>query len=314
MTAVNTFGRQVILPLTNKSGGSVAAGDVVVINSANDEAFTTTTTASDTHIVGVAMASIANNAVGPVLLDGYAPLVNVNASVTRLHYGATYTVAKQATDAGASRASGTCMVFLTGGTTPSAYLYNPDLGGASLTNPMTTAGDIIVGGASGTPARLAAATNGMGLVLASGTPAWAWPPGYQFDRVDYTAAVTITATSDATANTVVTANAVSYDGSTEIWIEFYAPYLQSGTTAGNNLVIQINEGSTILGYIQACRVPASVSGGMDIGGFGRLRRTPSNASHTYSIRAWNASGSSAVVGAGAAGSDYVAGYIRQIKV
>jgi hypothetical protein len=43
---------------------------------------------------------------------------------------------------------------------------------AGLSNPMTTAGDIIVGGASGTPTRLAAGTNGHVLKLSAGTPAW----------------------------------------------------------------------------------------------------------------------------------------------
>jgi hypothetical protein len=41
-----------------------------------------------------------------------------------------------------------------------------------MSNPMTAAGDIIVGGASGSPARLAAGTNGQSLRLAAGTPAW----------------------------------------------------------------------------------------------------------------------------------------------
>lgn len=46
-----------------------------------------------------------------------------------------------------------------------------DLGGG-LSNPMTTAGDVIVGGASGTPERLAVGTEGYVLTVVSGTPAW----------------------------------------------------------------------------------------------------------------------------------------------
>jgi hypothetical protein len=151
----NIFGRQVVVLLTNKSGGAVVAGDVVVIDSANDTAFTTTTSAGATVPIGVAQESIANNAIGRVLISGYAALVNVNASVTRGHYGTTHTVAKQATDGGASRVAGTFCWFLTGGTTPTALIYPVDLAGAALTNPMTTSQDIIVGGASGVPARLA---------------------------------------------------------------------------------------------------------------------------------------------------------------
>jgi hypothetical protein len=46
-----------------------------------------------------------------------------------------------------------------------------------LSNPMTAAGDIIVGGASGAPARLAKGTDGQVLKLASGTPSWAAESG-----------------------------------------------------------------------------------------------------------------------------------------
>ncbi len=44
--------------------------------------------------------------------------------------------------------------------------------GLKVTNPMTAAGDIIVGGASGAPAKLAKGTDAQKLALASGTPAW----------------------------------------------------------------------------------------------------------------------------------------------
>lgn len=49
--------------------------------------------------------------------------------------------------------------------------------GGGMTNPMTTAGDIIIGGSSGTPTRLAAGTDGYVLTLASGSPTWAAPSG-----------------------------------------------------------------------------------------------------------------------------------------
>ncbi len=48
-------------------------------------------------------------------------------------------------------------------------------GGGGMTNPMTTAGDVIYGGASGTPARLPIGTSGQGYTVASGSPAWASP-------------------------------------------------------------------------------------------------------------------------------------------
>lgn len=55
-------------------------------------------------------------------------------------------------------------------------------GGGGMTNPMTTAGDIIIGGTSGAPARLAASTNGYVLTLASGVPVWAASAGGGFSN------------------------------------------------------------------------------------------------------------------------------------
>jgi len=45
--------------------------------------------------------------------------------------------------------------------------------GTLMVNPMTTAGDVIYGGASGVPTRLAVGTNGYVLTLAAGVPTWA---------------------------------------------------------------------------------------------------------------------------------------------
>lgn len=54
-----------------------------------------------------------------------------------------------------------------------AWVAESGGGGGGMTNPMTTAGDIIYGGSSGTPTRLAAGTNGDVLTLAAGVPTWA---------------------------------------------------------------------------------------------------------------------------------------------
>ena len=51
------------------------------------------------------------------------------------------------------------------------------LGLTPFSNPMTTAGDLMIGGVSGTPIRLAAGTNGYLLTIVSGTPEWAAATG-----------------------------------------------------------------------------------------------------------------------------------------
>lgn len=351
----NIFGRQVVLLLTNKSGGAVVAGDVVVADTTNDSAFTTTTSAGFTGSVGIAQESIANNALGRVLVSGYAALVNVNASVTRGHFGKTHTVAKQATDAGATRGTGTFCQFLTGGTTPVAIVFQVDLLGTSLSNPMTTTGDLIYSSDnSGTPARLAAAAAGKFLTAAgtgtapawgqgpltttgdlligatggtptrlgvgstgdvltpvSSTPAWAKPPGYEFDYAQITTDVNVTHTTDGTADTLITGASVAYDGSTVVWIEVYTPRLQAPNSASAFTYVSLYEDSTLLGYLGIVRFgSASVNNWAPM--LGRIRRTPSNASHQYIVKGVVSTGTG-VFGAGAGGTDYAPAYIRIVK-
>lgn len=84
--------------LTNKSGGSIAAGDVVVVDTTTAGSFTTSTVGSDITVLGVAMQSIANNADGVIALAGARVLnVAVDGTVTKGQFLKTSTVAKQAT-------------------------------------------------------------------------------------------------------------------------------------------------------------------------------------------------------------------------
>jgi hypothetical protein len=312
----NTYGRQVVVPLTNKSGGGVIAGDVVIVDTTNNDAFTTTTSANFTGTVGIAQATIASNAVGPVLLSGYAALVNVNASVTRGHYGATYTTVKEATDAGAARGVGTFCQFLTGGATPDATVWPVDLLGSSLTNPMTTVGDMIQGTTAGAPVALAAPAAGKVLTGAGTTTplVYAYPPGYQYDYAEFTSTVGITATSEATANNVVTGNAIAYDGSTAVWVEFECPGAGPDlSAAGRTLLIILYDsvGTTSIGWIAYYENPAATQMYAPVHVTRKI--TPSAATHTYSIKAWVNGGTGEILaGVGGAGA-FMPGHIRITK-
>lgn len=55
----------------------------------------------------------------------------------------------------------------------SAGKWEPAAPSGGMSNPMTTAGDIIIGGTSGAPQRLAAGTDTYVLTMVSGAPAWA---------------------------------------------------------------------------------------------------------------------------------------------
>jgi hypothetical protein len=280
----NTYGRQVVLPLTNKSGGSVAAGDVVVIDTTNNDSFTTSTAGSVTNLgIGVAQETIANNATGRVCIGGYVALVNVNASVTRGNYGKTYTVAKQATDAGASRVAGAFCQFLTGGTTPDAYIYQPDLGGASLTNPMTTTGDLIVGGSSGTPARLAVGTSSQALIGGS-TPAWSSAVGIlQASRVSVTGGnLTTTSTSFADATGLTTTITT---GARRCLVFFQA--VGHNDTSHSNYCVDLAVDGTRVGQAFGLALVESTSDSAHPNGslhFTWLTDVLSAASHTFKIQ------------------------------
>lgn len=58
--------------------------------------------------------------------------------------------------------------------------------GSGMSNPMTTAGDIIYGGTSGTPTRLPKGTDDYYLKLVNGVPTWAAGGGGSGDEVDFT--------------------------------------------------------------------------------------------------------------------------------
>lgn len=159
-TLLDVQGRRVVGYLVNKSGGAVAKGDAVVVDAANDEAFTTS--AAGAVVIGVGIVAeengIASNASGRIVFSGYVDLVNVNASVTRGDYGKTHTVVKQVVDAGASRVLGAFCQFLKSGTTPSAILFGqPDgstgAGGLTGAVPALTFGTAAAAGSASTGVR-----------------------------------------------------------------------------------------------------------------------------------------------------------------
>ncbi len=66
--------------------------------------------------------------------------------------------------------------------------------GSGMTNPMTAAGDIIIGGTSGAPTRLAKGTDGQVLTVVAGVPAYADASGGSA-TIDWTSPVVVTDTA-----------------------------------------------------------------------------------------------------------------------
>lgn len=90
-------GRQVALPLTNKSGGERDEGDVVIQDTGTDDAFTTTTSVGSELVLGVVAETIADDAAGRVITQGYVATVEVDAATTRGQYLKTADAATLAT-------------------------------------------------------------------------------------------------------------------------------------------------------------------------------------------------------------------------
>jgi hypothetical protein len=87
------------VPLTNQSGGSLAEGDVVVVDAANSNAVTTTTSLDDTKVAGVVVVGGADKATVYVAVAGFVDTVTVDAQVVNISPGDllyTGTTAKRA--------------------------------------------------------------------------------------------------------------------------------------------------------------------------------------------------------------------------
>ena len=82
---------------TNKSGAQRVLGDVVVVDTSNDDAFTTTTTEGHTSVLGVVVETIAINASGKVVTGGYITTITVDAATSRGSFLKTSTTAGKAT-------------------------------------------------------------------------------------------------------------------------------------------------------------------------------------------------------------------------
>ena len=123
-------------------------------------------------------------------------------------------------------------------------------------------------------------------------------PGYQLDYVQITSPVSITATSDATANAIIDGNAVTYDGSTRIKIEFFTPDIT--VPVGNAITVVLNDGSTDLGRLGTTANHTSSSN--DQAFYAAAFLTPSAAAHTYHIKAWIFSSATGTIGTGVGGA------------
>lgn len=121
-------------------------------------------------------------------------------------------------------------------------------------------------------------------------PGGAIPLGTQLDYVTTNTDLTVTATTAAAAQAFLTGNAVSYNGATRVKLEWW-----SASVGGTGVAIaELYDGATDVG------LRIGQGGGSAIGApmYGVYFFTPSNASHTYSIKFWRATANMSVAGNG----------------
>lgn len=133
------------------------------------------------------------------------------------------------------------------------------------------------------------------------------------DFTTFTADVTVSSTTEASGTTIVTAGAVSCNGTDVYEIEFFSAYVSIAANAsGNTLWLSLFEGSTQIGRLGVVANSANTQIGQPF--LIKYRLTPSNGSHTYKITG-HRSNANGTVSAGSGGTGAaVPGYIRVRKV
>jgi hypothetical protein len=134
--------------------------------------------------------------------------------------------------------------------------------------------------------------------------------GKELDYAQITAAVAISATTEATAQAVVTGNAVTYDGS-KVRIEIFAPQVDNAGGATGPCIAVILRDSTVLGHVDLTQGLGGLNG---LAAQGVVFDTPSAGSHTYAWKAYGGGSATYSIKAGAGGTgNLVPAYLRVTK-
>lgn len=151
--------------------------------------------------------------------------------------------------------------------------------------------------------KLADPTTGKVIGSSGSAAAAVFPPAYEVAYVEATSPVTTTATTAATATNILSAGAVTFDGSLTL-IQFFAPNVRPASAAGQTeCFLNLWLDGVDLGIIAEV---GNYTGGA---GFApshvvkaERRLTPSAGSHTFIVKGWEAGGTATVeAGAGGAG-------------
>lgn len=119
---------------------------------------------------------------------------------------------------------------------------------------------------------------------------------------------TITSTTEASADAVIQAPAITFDGATAVLIEFFAPAVVPASVAGAMIMSWLYQDGVSIGRMATVATPAA--GQMIAPMYAMRRLTPSAGSHSYTWGATNASGAGSIFGGAGGLGQYVPAYLR----
>lgn len=170
------------------------------------------------------------------------------------------------------------------------------------------------------------------------SPIFGWPPRRKLLRIskqppfsntqwsyyfhtEFTANVSITATTEATANTIITSEQREYDGATLVEFEFWFP--RAANPAQQPMYFSIWElgpesaSAQVLGTIGLMYFNNAGGTGTENGNWAdimRFRKVPRVGRRTFSVRSYVGSGTGTVVASTGGSGAAIAGYFRAIPI
>lgn len=179
-------------------------------------------------------------------------------------------------------------------------------------------GGDFVKGASGPPTVYDNSPAGLGLspsYLSQGAAASASAvsgSNAQLSYTEFTASVTINATTEATANTIVTAPSLTFDGTTNVIVEFSAPQWVSPAVVSDSFLVLYEDGAS-LGLIAVAH-NAAAADVLSVPVHRAKQIAPAAAAHVFSVRGYVSSGSGRIDGGLGGAGNYNPGFIRIVKI
>ena len=157
-------------------------------------------------------------------------------------------------------------------------------------------------------------TAGQALIKQSATDyaaSWQTPIGAELLYSQITANVSVTATTAASAQTLINPGNINYDG-TPIMIEFNGPGMTPPNVANGQLAVSLWDANTDMGSMAMVYAPSALSFQVPV--YQVRRITPTPGLHNYNLRAWISPSGTGTVVAGPGTTTYAPAFLRVTKI